>query len=244
MVDVASDFDGAESDGIIGLAPTSNDGAELLVDVLANSGVIDKKEFTVYIGKSGVDDSYIEFGSNTDDKTNITYLALSPLSTGQPQFYWSTKLSSFKYGTSEFSFTTANTVWDTGTSILGMSSSNLKRFILFVANGKNAGLLDGGFYAIKCNSISDFEDIHFTFGSQTINVSKYEYLIKSGGLCVFMIFELSEQEDFILLGDSFLRGMKIVHDVQGLKLGFYPQRTYKYGGDDSSSLLWLWILLG
>mmetsp|Transcript_37497 Transcript_37497/g.37049 ORF Transcript_37497/g.37049 Transcript_37497/m.37049 type:complete len:98 (+) Transcript_37497:1045-1338(+) len=45
--------------------------------------------------------------------------------------------------------------------------------------------------------------------------------------------------DGMLLGDSFLRGSKIIHDVDGKRLGIFPQKFYK----SSSGLLWLWILL-
>ena len=59
-VSSASDLDGTQADGIVGLTPTSTDDADLMVEKMTESGIIDSNQFTVYIGKDGVDSSYIE----------------------------------------------------------------------------------------------------------------------------------------------------------------------------------------
>ena len=59
------DMEGMQCDGIIGLGRSSN--ARSIVRQMDSQDVIDKAEFTVYIGKSGFDQSYIEFGSRPED---------------------------------------------------------------------------------------------------------------------------------------------------------------------------------
>ena len=225
LVDIAQDLSGSKSDGIAGLAPTGYEGAQLLTDVLFNNGVINKNEFTVYIGKSGVDGSYINFGS-IDSYENTTDLPLIPLKTGDPLYYWSTKLYKFYYGENEFSLLTYNTVWDTGTSILGMNTQNLGLFIKYVANGAQVYYISSGFYGFKWSGYGSIKDLYFKFSDKTIKVNKNEYIQYTQGLWIFLIFELSSQNNFMLLGDSFLRGIKTVHDIQNSRLRIFPQNVY------------------
>ena len=236
LVDIASDFDGSVSDGIAGMAPTGSQGAQLLTDVLLGAGVMDKNEFTVYIGKSGVDSSYIHFGS-IDNYDNITDLPLTPLKDGDPLTYWSTKLNQFYYGDQAFSLLTSNTIWDTGTSILGMNTANLAIFLRYVANGKDIYISSDGFYAIQWGGVGDIQDLSFTFGDKTIKVNKKEYVQYSQGYCIFLIFELDNSMNCLLLGDSFLRGLKTVHDIVNTRLRIFPQRMYDYSDGGTITII-------
>lgn len=150
LVNSAQDLSGTQADGIVGLTPVSIDGADLLVDVLFNSKVINKREFLVYIGKRGTDKSYIDFGEYTEkDRSNATVLNLKPLEGDAQIEYWSVDHDGFFYGKNEqVTLTTKGTVWDTGTSLVGLPSSDLAHFILTVSNGKQIYSIDNS-YAIK-----------------------------------------------------------------------------------------------
>jgi hypothetical protein len=81
--------------------------------------------------------------------------------------------------------------------------------------------------------------MEFRFGRAIIEIDQSEFVVLSGGYCVFLIQSLGLPA--ALLGDSFLRGMKIIHDMEGKRMGLFPQTFYD--NSSSSNLTWLWILL-
>ena len=111
----SKDYEGLMSDGVVGLSLASDDEAKLLVDVLYQSGAINKREFLVYIGKEGFDDSYIEFGEFEGDKTKGTVIEVQPRDNSGNYFFWNVTLDSLHYKNAKFELSTYNTVWDTGT---------------------------------------------------------------------------------------------------------------------------------
>lgn len=246
LVDIAEDFDGTQADGIAGLTPVSTDGSDLLLEVMVNKGVIDSKQFTVYIGKEGVDDSYIHFGQYQDSTENVTYLPLTPVTSEANQTYWSTDMEEFRYGNDEIKLGATSTVWDTGTSLIAMPKGDVSKFVMYVAGDRPVYTVQDTFYMIPCDNRNEFQDLNFKFGDKTVVVSKYEYLLYDGTYCLFLIQSMGVPEpkyNFVLLGDMFLRGSKIIHDAENMRLGLFPQKRYNYG-KDTTSLTWLWILLG
>ena len=244
-VDTAGDLDGMQADGIAGLAPTPSEGADLFMDTLLDAGVIDVREFTVFFGKKGVDNSHIEFGKNQEDQSEATFLPLIPVVEGAPLTYWSTNFDDFRYGDTSFPLNTNSTVWDTGTSLIVMTSRNLQKLALFMAGDKPVGrIMD--YYLIRCNKVEEFEDLKFTFKDKTIVVSKYEYVMYNNGYCLIYINESTETDprmQFTILGATFLRGSKVIHDMDRQRLGLFPQITYDYTPTGTGDLTWLWILL-
>jgi hypothetical protein len=246
-VDIGKDLEGAQADGIAGMAPIPSEGASLFVENLVNTGVIDAKEFTVFIGKEGVNASFIEFGKNQDDQKEVTFIPLVPVQEELPQTYWNVKLDEFRYGDVVIGLDTTNTVWDTGTSLIGFKQTNLLNLVLKIANGKEIFVVQGSYYAIKCNSVNEIEDLKFKFGEKTIIVNKNEFVMRSQGYCIFLFVVLSDDQptlDVTLLGDAFLRGVKTIHDMENQQMGIFPQILYEYKDSHKSSLLWLYILLG
>ena len=244
-VDVASDMEGSQADGIAGLAPTPSQGADLFVDMLVDTNVIDTREFTVFIGQSGTDESFIEFGRNQDDQVNVTFVDLTPFE-GQPQTYWSVILDSLTYGDTVLTLDTYNTVWDTGTSLIGFTRTNLLNIVTTIANEQKLFVIEGTYYAIECDDIDRVENMYFEFDEKTITVDKNEFVQYSQGYCIFIMFEIPNgvsSQDFTLLGDSFLRGVKTIHDIENMRIGIFPQKMYEYNGSGGGSLLWIYIVM-
>lgn len=81
--------------------------------------------------------------------------------------------------------------------------------------------------------------MEFRFGRAIIEIDQNEFVILSQGYCVFLIQSLNLPA--ALLGDSFLRGIKVIHDMEGKRMGIFPQKFYDY--KNGSKLVWLWIVL-
>ena len=208
------DNEGMMSDGIVGLSLASDDEAKLLVDVLYQSGAINKREFLVYIGKEGFDDSYIEFGEFEGDKTNGTVLEVQPFDNKGSYFFWNVTLDSLHYKDAKQELSTYNTIWDTGTSLIGLPNKDYFKILSSIANGRKFMYDDdlGVFY--ECKSVTEQnEDLYFTFSDKQVRVSPHEYIQYYEDVCVILLMNMGES-DFIMLGDSFLRGSRILHDQE------------------------------
>ena len=247
LVDRGADLEGQQSDGIVGLTPQSTDEGQLLVDQLYESGVIEKREFLVYIGKEGVDDSYIDFGKYEGNMTNATVLDVQPYKNTDIYVYWNVTNEGVYYNGSIIDFYTKDTVWDTGTSLLGFPTMDLVNLIEIIANGRDIYyFVDIGMFGYECDSIKDNYDLSFTFGDKNVTVSYNDFLRYEQETCLFYVFDMGA-EDFMLLGDSFLRGSKILHDQENKQIVLFEQKIYDLDFTDpelSISKEWIWLLLG
>ena len=174
-VDKSVDNEGMQSDGIVGLSLASDDEAKLLVDVLYESGAINKREFLVYIGKEGVDDSYIEFGEFEGDKSKGTVLEVQPSYSSGNYFYWNVTLDSLHYKNKTQELSTNDTVWDTGTSLIGFPGKDFFAILRSIADGRELyyNPFLGIFYG--CKSASDGnKDLHFIFRDKEVKVSPHD----------------------------------------------------------------------
>lgn len=234
--DTGKDNDGDLADGIIGLTPVTDDGADLLVSKLAEAGVIDAEEFTVYIGKDGYDGSWIEFGTNHDDQSEVTWVDLKKLPGTKDLIYWSTDFDQFTVRDDKVDLTYTSTIWDTGTSLIGFYPQDLMKVITKLANGKQIYNVQDQFYAIECDGVSDIDSLDFTFNGHTISVDAHEFTEAQQGYCIFLLMQVNLPG--MLLGDSFLRGSKIIHDQAGQRFGLFPQHHYNYKEKTASELIW------
>ena len=107
-------MEGMQSDGIIGLGRSSN--TRSIVRQMDSQNVIDKAEFTVYIGKSGFDKSYIEFGSRSVDRKVVWINCYETA-------HWSVPLDNtvMKVGDDIIQLSARYGVLDTGTSLIVMN---------------------------------------------------------------------------------------------------------------------------
>lgn len=142
-VDVAEDLEGTQADGILGLSPEPTTGSESFVKKMAENGVIDASQFTVFIG-SAEESSYIDFGKYKGDTINTTWVDII-----NPN-YWSVIFNSFSYKNKDISLPSRVAVLDTGTSILGFPRGDLANIIAAVREERQLYYLeDINFYAVQ-----------------------------------------------------------------------------------------------
>lgn len=51
-------------------------------------------------------------------------------------------------------------------------------------------------------------------------------MIKVNEYCIFFLFDLGTSMNFILLGDSYLKGNLVIHDIDNKRVGLFPQSPY------------------
>lgn len=226
------DNEGYTPNGIVGMTPVAGD-ADLYLTKLYEAGIIDGEEFTFYVGKEGVDESFLEFGLNKDDQSEVTWIDLQPMG-GRSLYYWSTDFDTLSVGTEKLRLQYSSTIWDTGTSLIGFPSRDLNTIIKAIAGDRQVYNIQDQLYGVDCESESDinqFDDINFVFNGHSITLKSFEYTEfakdeRSGrGFCLFDLFDMDMPA--ALLGDTFLRGYKVIHDQAGLRLGVFPKRSYE-----------------
>ncbi|CAI2370273.1 unnamed protein product [Moneuplotes crassus] len=225
--DKSKDMEGTKADGIIGLTPVSTGGEELFVDRLHEDGVINKREFTTYIGKQD-EQSYIDFGANEADTSDVTYIPLSKLPGTRELIYWSADFDSFTVAGHDLDLTYTSTIWDTGTSLIGFGPSDHKKVVSGLANGKQLVKTSDGFYGVgDCSDASQIDSLDLTFNGHEISVPSDEFVVllpeDKPEYCFFLLFEINLPG--ALLGDSFLRDLSIIHDQEEQRLGVFPKKT-------------------
>ena len=216
-IENAEDLEGTQADGILGLAPIPSSGADSFVKKLADGQVIDGASFTVYLGVLS-ESSYIEFGRYKGSTENVTWIPL--ISTA----YWMVTLDSFIYKNTDLRLKSTRAVLDTGSSIIGFPTEDLKSLIFAIKEDRQLYYLeDINFYAMKCSSVYEFTDITVNIGGHLTLIPPKEYLLKLSDYCIFYIFDLGASVKFILLGDTYLRGNIIIHDIENKRIGMFDQ---------------------
>mmetsp|Transcript_37497 Transcript_37497/g.37048 ORF Transcript_37497/g.37048 Transcript_37497/m.37048 type:complete len:303 (+) Transcript_37497:124-1032(+) len=181
LVDFAEDISGQKADGIAGLTPTTTLGGDLMVEKLAGEGIINANEFTVFIGKAGFDKSWIEFGKNIDDQTDVKFLNLEPLTPQDDLTYWSTPYTSLQAGDETLNLATKMTIWDTGTSLIGAKPDDVVTMAQALAKGKEIGQIPEGFLASLCDRVDDTPPLIFNFNGHEVKIEPKEFVLRSSG---------------------------------------------------------------
>ncbi|CAI2362252.1 unnamed protein product [Moneuplotes crassus] len=220
------DNDGMQSSGIVGLTPVVTDDEDLLVDKLFEQNVIDRREFTTYIGHES-ERSYIDFGENKEDQSGVTWIDLEFLETTDRQIYWSTDFDSVTINGEGVDLKYHSSIWDTGTSLIGFNPDDFKVVIdNLLADFKNP-IQSQGLYMVKCSDPADIysKSISFNFGGLEMEVPASEFIIEQKVLftkyCIVGLMPINLPG--VLLGDSFLRDTRIIHDMEGQRLGVFPR---------------------
>jgi len=68
-------------------------------------------------------------------------------------------------------------------------------------------------------------------------------MLKVSNYCIFFIFDLGTSMNFILLGDSYLKGNLIIHDVDNRRVGLFPQKMFYPSRDYEESNIFFYIVI-
>ncbi|CAK4646199.1 hypothetical protein LEN26_001510 [Aphanomyces euteiches] len=180
-------------DGIFGLAFDSISVAHIKTPFHRMLDTLDLPVFAFYLGDNQPGE--LTFGELDPKhyKGDISYIDLSS------QTYWQIPLDRVTVGQTEVSGNTQCIV-DSGTSLL----AGPKELVKQLAKEAGAHSFIMGEYLIQCDSPGP--DISFVLGGKTYTLSKKDYIIKSGPICLFAFVGIDIPSGPLwILGDVFMR---------------------------------------
>ena len=246
LVENALGYNNSIIDGNIGMSAGASGAATLFISSLKKEQVIDKQEFTMYLGLDGVDESYIEFGSYQGDRTNGTAIKVVNDPKEAENHAWCGAYDGIYYNDTKIDLFSDVTRLETHYERLGFPNKDLIKIVGQYANGRQTLLYnETNLYGFECKNRNDLEDLVIAFGETNITISPFELFILEDGHCMLNAKNLNEAT-YIRLGTSFLRGVKIIYDVEGQQMIILEQTKYEYDTDYEpiTSSRWFWIFIG
>lgn len=172
---------GLQADGILGMAPKvqSGDNAQLYVENLFKNGLIGHNSFGVNYNSLNEASTITLGGYDKNIVANDTLFAFITL---KDTYYWSLPHEGATYGGLPLDLSATRAILDTGTSLTYFSTSDFEKVYSKISDGKKCGYSSStGFRACECNSIDDFQDITFEFGSYVLYFPASAYVTVSFG---------------------------------------------------------------
>jgi len=202
-------------DGILGLgfSSISIDGATTVFENAISQKSTETPQFAFWLGTKDGEDGELTFGGYDDSKfkgDNLHWVNLVSAT------YWEIALESISVGTEVFQSDTTGII-DSGTSLITGPSSMIQELAHEV--GAKRSLL--GQYTVDCTQTDNLPEVIFTIDGTNYNLSSKEYVIESGGTCLFAFMGLDiPSGPAWILGDVFMRKYYTVFDVAEQKVGF------------------------
>ncbi len=203
-------------DGILGLAfpILSVNSVPTAFDNTIEQGLVDKPEFSFYLGNCAIDKGELLLGGTDPNyyKGDITYVSLSSAT------YWEINMDKLKVGDAEYG-AGAKAIVDSGTSILTGPSEDVKAIAKSIG-AKPLGRT--GEYLVSC-STDDKPNMDFVIDGNAYTLTPEDYLIPDGDLCLFGMMGLDiprPNGPLWIMGDVFMRKYYTVFDYGNKKVGF------------------------
>lgn len=203
-------------DGILGLGrPASNQmGTKTFMEVLAEKDLLKSNLFGINMQRAadGASDGEINFGviDTTKFSGTLTYSTLVETQ------YWEIAVDDASVGGEACGMMGRTAVFDTGTSFVILPPGDAA-----ILHGKVDGAVQyGEYFNIPCKTDTT---IAFTFSGKSYSISPKDYVgdtNSTSGLCVSNILaHVALGNTQWLIGDTFLKNVYTVFDVDGSRLG-------------------------
>jgi hypothetical protein len=214
----SDDFEYFPIDGILGLSLAKSSTPSFL-DTLVSSKAIKSNMFGISLNRAsdGGNTGEINFGAPDTSKFTgaLNYLPVSSNSAGD----WAIPLGNVGFGGNQAGITGKLAYIDTGTSFIFCPPDQAAMFYAIVPGAK---ILSTGVtvtYSVPCDTITA---LTFTFGTATYSVSPKDWISPSvNGVCTGNIFGRTIVPDAWLLGDTFLKNVYAMFDVDQTRVGRY-----------------------
>lgn len=225
--DVSDDFNNYPMDGILGLARVSNPVVPGFASTLIDKKLLDKNIFSVNIYRASdlANNGEITFGGVDASKYtgDITYTDIV-----QPGGSWVIPVGEAGFNGKDSGLKGKMAIIDTGTTYCFMPPADAKSFYANVDGAKVSD--DGGSYAVPCTTTISAE---FTFSGATYSIPAKDWIGgKVGGvatetMCTSNIYSREATGDGSwLLGDTFLKSVYAVFDLDQNRIGELNDSTY------------------
>jgi len=205
-------YSAGKFDGILGLAfeSISIDNTPTVFGNLVSQGQVDKAIFSFYLANGK--DGELTIGGTDDSKYDgdLTWVPLSSAT------YWEIDLEDVTAGETSYDSSTSAIV-DSGTSLLTGPTKVVKELAEAVGAKKNFA----GEYLVDCDA--ELPELTFTIAGEKYTLAGEDYLINSGGTCLFAIMGMDIPRPagpLWILGDVFMRKYYTAFDYENKQVGF------------------------
>jgi hypothetical protein len=212
----STDFENFPIDGILGLS-LAKSSTPSFIDTLVSSKTLKSNIFGVSLNRAsdGPNTGEINFGAPDTSRFsgNLNYIPVSSNNEGD----WAIPLGNVGFGTTQSGITGKLAYIDTGTSFIFCPADQAATFYGTVPGAK---ILSNGAtvtYSVPCDTTTAMT---FTFGTTTYSVSAKDWIgPEVNGVCTGNIFGHAVVPDAWLLGDTFLKNVYAVFDIDQNRVG-------------------------
>jgi len=201
-------------EGICGLGFTSIsiDSATTVFENAISQNSVSNPQFAFWLGNKDGEDGELTFGGYDDSKFVGNALHWVNLISAT---YWEIDIDSIAVGTYNVDSQTSGIV-DSGTSLITGPKQEIKQLAQKVGAKRSIT----GQFTIDC-AADNLPAVLFTIDDTEYSLSSKEYVIESGGTCLFAFMGLDiPSGPAWILGDVFMRKYYTVFDVADQKVGF------------------------
>jgi hypothetical protein len=212
----SNDFEYFPIDGILGLSLDKTSTPSFL-DTLVSSKAIKSNVFGISLNRAsdGGNTGEINFGAPDTSKFTgtLNYTPVSSNGAGD----WAIPLANVGFGSNQAGITGKLAYIDTGTSFIFCPPDQAAAFYAIVPGAKIASTGATDTYSVPCGTTTA---LTFTFGTTTYSVSPKDWISSSvNGVCTGNVFGRTIVPDAWLLGDTFLKNVYAVFDVDQTRVG-------------------------
>ncbi|CAG9336078.1 unnamed protein product [Blepharisma stoltei] len=212
---------GFAPDGLIGFAfDDLGQGYPSLMTVLQTQKKITSRTFAFFLnyeGSSPQSNLMVE-GYDLAKYSNQTAFIYVDLVAKNPPDFWEISFTQTLFGTTILDIAITGII-DTGTSFIYAPLKDVTAISAFLTSSKTFGCKQDGEGLIFCDKISsELPSIYFQAAGITLELAPHDYMYKVKGKYLLIIFP--QEDDYWLLGDSFIRRYYINFDMDNQRLGF------------------------
>lgn len=212
----SDDFKYFPIDGILGLSLMKGSTPSFL-DTLVASKAIKSNIFGISLNRAsdGGNTGEINFGAVDSSKFtgNLNYVPVSANNAGD----WAIPMANVGFGSNQAGVTGKLAYIDTGTSFIFAPPDQAAAFYAVVTGAKILSTGATVTYSVPCGTTTA---LTFTFGTTTYSVQAKDWISASvNGVCTGNVFGRTIVADSWLLGDTFLKNVYAVFDVDQTRVG-------------------------
>jgi hypothetical protein len=213
----SSDFNNFPIDGILGLAASKGD-SPTFWETLMEAKILEANLFGVDINRAsdGPNDGVINFGAPDTSRFtgSLGYTDIIPAHDGD----WAIRLDDVSYDGEKAGIKFNLAYIDTGTSYIFTTKDEVKKLHATVPGSTTE---DGITYRVPCTTT---KELKFFFSGTAYAVSSKDWVGPMvNGVCTSNVYGHSVVGDGWLLGDTFLKNVYAVFDLDQSRIGFAPQ---------------------
>ncbi|KAH8793553.1 aspartic proteinase [Hyaloscypha sp. PMI_1271] len=212
----SDDFKYFPIDGILGLS-LQKGSTPSFIETLVASKAVKSNIFGISLNRASDGDNTgeINFGAVDNSKFtgSLNYLPVSANSAGD----WAIPMANVGFGSNQAGVTGKLAYIDTGTSFIFAPPDQAAAFYAVVTGAKILSTGATVTYSVPCDTTTA---LTFTFGKTTYSVSPKDWVSASvNGVCTGNVFGRTIVADSWLLGDTFLKNVYAVFDVDQTRVG-------------------------